>query len=219
MKWNSIFMGILEWQHPGAVSAGKIVVGETGITLWDLTLGPQPTTQEILDQEPAWRSAGEDLLYYERLRNSTLGRCTGCRLPADRQTSLATFQDVQGFGFQLPAGFHGGFYFDGYYFTAGPTAALWLAMNGPAFTKFGVGIEVGVARSAMATTYFDGPAAGYNIGPQPAGSAGAVRLPFRIVGNISTTAPGLLIVRFRSKTAGSLVTIEGTSQGLLVPVT
>lgn len=135
----------------------------------------------------------------------------GVRLAADRTRNAITFADVQGLSFQVEAGKHYSFEFDGSYSTAVNTTALWLAMNGPTFTVFGANFWLFTSVTALLAR----SVGAYDVGPEPTASAGTTVLPWRIVGTISPSASGLLTVRFRSEVNGSDVTIRSRAIGKL----
>jgi hypothetical protein len=186
-------------------SGGVIVNG-----IFAARQNPQQT--EFADDAPqvlAFRA-----MMLENARAKRISAAAGVRLPADRSTTLGAYQDCTGLSFPLSANAHYSFYFDGAYFTAANTTGLHVAVNGPANSFLGVTIEIGTSTTAWLSRVVGS----YDVGVEPTASAAATRLPLHIVGNVSTTAAGLLIVRFKSEVPGSAVTIVRGSQGLLVQV-
>jgi hypothetical protein len=146
------------------------------------------------------------------VRTSSFGGAV--RLSQDRSTTSTSYQDVVGLAFPLAANCHYAFQFEGAYTTAVNTTGIQLALNGPAFSVLAAGFQLFTSATAVLAAL----AANYDVGVNGTASAAGTALPFRIYGNISTTAAGLLIVRGRSEVNGSAVTVRAGSYGLLFKV-
>lgn len=137
-----------------------------------------------------------------------------CKLNADVPNSTNVLANCTGLSFQLAANASYGFQFDGSFTAAAATTGLQLAINGPAASFISACLfvwESAIAHRVLATTAYEAPVLG-------TASAGATALPFRIWGNLTTTAAGLLVVRFRSEINASAVTIKRGSTGFLFGV-
>ena len=179
---------------------------------------PSATAQQQANAQTAlaafdWSQNTQDA-YDAQQQSRQIGRSNAVRLQADVSNSTVNYADCTGLGFQLAANAHYAFEFTGAYTAAASTTGLQLALNGPAQSFFAAAFEV----HETATTRRSACASAYDSGVNGTASAGATLMPFSIRGNVSTTAAGLLVVRFRSEVAASAVTIKRGSFGLLFGV-
>lgn len=181
------------------------------------TVTVEPANQQAAAQATInafdWAQATDDL-FAQRKNTRQIGRSTAVRLTADRATTSTGYGDVTGLSFDLDANAHYAFTFNGAYDAAAATTGCQLALNGPANSFLAVAFEMFTATNAVLAAV----AAAYDTGINPTGSGGATLLPFRIFGNLTTTAAGLLVVRFRSEVNASQVRIRRGSYGLLFGV-
>lgn len=159
-------------------------------------------------------SAGAQSVYDAQQQAKQLGIATGVRLLADVSNNTTNLANCTGLSFPLAANTSYGFWFDGAYTSVGATTGIQIAVNGPAMSFLGVNLQV----AESATSYRSLVAGAYDTPVLGVNSGGATPLPFSITGNVTTTAAGNLIVRFRSETNGNAVTIKRGTQGLLIAV-
>jgi hypothetical protein len=183
-------------QYDPAATQGQQTAAQTAVSAFDWT----QAAQDAFDAQQA---------------GATLGRATGVRLTVDRSSTSTAFADVTGLALPLAAGQSYAFQFDGAYTAAAATTGLQLALNGPSFSSLAAVFEV----YESATTPRVAVAAAYDVGVNGTASAAATALPFRIFGNVTTTAAGLMVVRGRSEVSGSAVTVKAGSYGILTPAT
>ena len=174
---------------------------------------PQIAAAQALIDSFDWSDAAQ-LAWETEQASKIIVPGAAVRLPADRVRSLTSFANVDGLSFQLTKDTHYGFWFDGAYNSAAAATGCQLALNGPANSFFAAGFEI----ATSTTAWLSAVSGSYDNGVNATGSAGATNLPFHIYGNITTTAAGLLVVRFRSETNGQAVTIKRGSMGLLKAV-
>jgi len=160
-----------------------------------------------------YSQAAEDAFAAQRL-GATAGRATGCRVAADRSATGAALVDVPDLNFQLDANKSYAFYFDGFYTAAATTTGLGLAVNGPAASFVGYGVEIATSNAGA---WVSGASLAYDGGVLATSSLGTTPCPFHVYGTVTTTAAGVLTLRGRSEVAGSAVTIKRGSFGVLIP--
>lgn len=198
--------------HP-TPPANSMSAGNVTIDFDPSATAPQRTAAQNALTAFDWSQGAQDL-WDARQLSRQIGRTSAVRLTADRANSTVNLADCTGLEFQLDANASYAFQFDGAYTAAAATTGLQIALNGPAASFLAMGLtvweSVTTQRALMAAAY-NTPVLGTN-------SAAAVALPFRIFGNLTTTAAGLLVVRFCSEVAASAVTIKRGSYGLLFGV-
>jgi hypothetical protein len=209
---------VTERLHKAIVAAVPAVTGvSVGAKGDSSTVTVHPASEQAAAQATIdafdW-SAGAQALYDRRQASRQIGYTTGVRLTADRATTSATYQDCTGLSFELEKDTHYAFNFDGAYNTAAGTTGIQLALNGPATSFLGVVFQLFTSTTAVLAAV----SGSYDSGVNATASAGATNLPFSIYGNLTTTAAGLLVVRFRSEVDTSQVQIRRGSQGVLYAV-
>lgn len=183
----------------------------TGVSASVVLIPAATAPQQAIIDAYDWTDAAYDAWETEQLTKTITKGCA-VRLQADRTTNTNPgYADCTGLSFQLGANTHYAFQFDGAYTAVGATTGIQLAVNGPANSFLAIGFEV----AESATAWRSACSPNFNQGVDGTASAGATLLPWHIFGNISTTAAGILIVRFRSETNGQNVTIRRGSYGIL----
>lgn len=161
-----------------------------------------------------WTAPTQAIWDAQQAAANPFGPPVRCKLNADVPNSTNVLANCAGLSFQLAANASYGFQFDGSFTAAAATTGLQLALNGPAASFISACLfvwESAIAHRTLAASAYETPVLG-------TASAGATALPFRIWGNLTTTAAGLFVVRFRSEVNGSAVTVKRGSTGLLFGV-
>lgn len=177
--------------------------------------GPQITAANAALAAFDWSAPTQATWEAQQAAANIAGPPVRCKLNADLPNSTNVLADCPGLSFQLAANASYGFQFDGTYTAAAATTGLQIGLNGPASSFITAALFVWEsatgAHRVLVASAFNTPVLG-------AASTGATALPFRIWGNLTTTAAGLFVVRFRSEVNGSAVTIKRGSTGLLFGV-
>lgn len=167
------------------------------------------TGQQIADADAAiaafdWDDAQALASFEETQHLAVIGASMARRLGNPQSTSSNVLQDVPGLAFHLAAGRHYAFRFVGAYTAAAGATGIALAVNGPAAAAvFGVAAQIHESGTAVR----GGATGSYNTPLTSQNSGGANPLPWWIEGTITTTAAGVLVLRFASEVNGSQVTL------------
>ena len=194
-------------------AAGVAIIGidtDGNVSPASLQAAAQPTINSFDTSQ-----AAQDL-WELRKKTRKLGTSFAVRKTADENFSTTSFANVADLEFELDADSHYGFRFTGGYTTAVATTGLQLSIDGPGAP---VVVRAVGQIAETATTVRNGALASYDVAIAGLASAGGTAMLFWIEGNITTGAtPGKLILRARSETGGSDVTILRGSQGILFGV-
>lgn len=131
------------------------------------------------------------------------------KLGVDRAQSTVNLADVTGLELALAANKDYEFEFLLGFLTAAATTGLVLALNGPAMSFLWAKLEVPVSNSASVVRFANGYA------QEAIGTASTVNSQYLATarGVLHTTAAGVLVPRYRSEVAASLVTVKAGSFG------
>lgn len=132
---------------------------------------------------------------------------------ADQASTVTSFANVTDLTFSIAANETVCFEFMLSYVTAATTTALQVAINGPAGPTH---IRYTVETSTTATARHNASQSAYDTVVNPATGGGATALPVRVSGQIvNGGTAGTVALRFRSEIAGSSVTIQRGSWGII----